>query len=527
MPLPHPAHFDHTKLELVSGHRHCIGAGTLFFHENYYIGSARKLHFDGRYRTVFGPAFQHNGVIYCVCPECLNIAFQRVSSIRVPEEAGKHQLLYDNQSRFFSEYHSVYQQLADRLAVSFFDFESAHQQVLLHVDDPHPKRVLRQAAHAALDDTGGYGLEHWVTRRHKIMKAFMKPQEWAKPKKCGRIVFDLGVEASLQGSYILEMTKDAICGIDYPYRGGHIRVVKKVTNPELVHCFTNLIHPPGRYYYCLYSDDACASFYRDGIPNYLNIDISKCDQSHGTAIFTKLYEIFPAHIRRFIKPLIDQCSFDVQVKNPLRPKDKVVYKLRRPILPSGSTLTTMINNIASLAIAICLVDSDFDRNASERAGYMVTFEQSSRYVDIMFLKHIPLYDTEMCLRAFPAVGIMLRASGCCKGDLQGSGNFYRRALEFQARLLHGIYPRASFSLLDKLLIMAGGRPKSFKPLQSVFVSDYAGQYYTVSDQEWCSRYGIDQAELMGLLDYLNPVDNQTLTIQTSASRKILAMDYGL
>ena len=527
MPLPHPSHFDHTKLRLVRGKQHCIGVGTLFFHENYLVGCARKLHCDGRYRTVFGPAFHHDGVIYCVCPECLNIAFQRVSSVRAPDEPGKHQILYDNQQIFFSENHSVYQLIADRLSVAFFQFESAHQQVLAHVDDVHPKRELRRAAHADLTESGGYGLQQWVTRRHKVMKEFMKPQEWAKPGKCGRIVFDLGVEASLQGSYILEMTKSAICGIDYPYKGGHIRVVKKVTNTELVHCFTHLMQPAGTYYYCLYSDDACASYYKDGKPVFLNIDISKCDQSHGTSIFQKLLEIFPLHVRRFIKPLIDQCSFQIKVKNPLRPKEKVVYELKRPILPSGSTLTTMLNNIASLAIAICLVDSKFERDASERAGYMVTFEQSDRYVDLMFLKHVPFFDTCNILRAFPAVGIMLRASGCCKGDLQGRGDFYQRARDFQSRLLHGIYPRTSFSLLDRLLDIAGGRPSSYQPLKSTFASDYEGEYYTIDDIEWCSRYRINPAELQGLIELLQPTHNQTLTIQTAASRKILAMDYGL
>jgi hypothetical protein len=391
--------------------------------------------------------------------------------------------------------------------------------------DPHPKKKMREQADRNLA-IYGYASNHWVTRGKKIMEAFMKPDEWAKPGKYPRLVFNLGVEASLQGGFLLEIAKSCMCGVDIHFMGGRIRIIKKVTYDEILYCFDQMINLTDRYFYCIFSDDACCAYWKDGRIHFCNIDISGCDASHGKGIFDFLRGFFEPRAQEFFNPLLDQCQFTVVVRSVMDRNEKKHLELARPIMPSGSTLTTFINNIGSLGIAIAFVESDFDPKASEDAGYITTFDDFEDWYRLQFLKHSPVYDINGVLRALANLGIPIRASGMCRGDLPGRGPLLPRARHFQANLLHGMYPRATVPLIEHMLKNAGGRP-STPPNTDEYLTFVTSPVFTITDIEWAQRYDITSAELEELYHHLRPMSDSVDCISCAATQKILHLDYGL
>jgi len=480
---------------------------------------------DGRYRTCFGPRFMHSGKIYCVCNPCLARAFTRLMLRRKPELPGLHDQLLANQVTFFTRTHAVFTHLKHMIAGLDDEIVTMVELARVKCHDPHPKKLQRENADRNLNYYG-YGEDHWVTRHKKVMEAFMKPDEWAKPGKFPRLVFNLGVEASLQGGFLLEIAKTRMCGEDIPFAGGHIRLVKKVTYDEILYCFDQMINLRGRFFYCIFSDDACCSYFQNGQTHYCNIDISGCDASHGEGIFSFLANFFEPRAQEFFNPLLDQCQFPIVVRSVHDRYEKKTIQLRRHILPSGSTLTTFLNNIGSLAIAIAFIENDFDPEASKLAGYIITIDRYTEWFRLQFLKHSPVLDVLGNLRALANLGIPFRASGICKGDLPGHGDLLTRARTFQAGLLHGIYPRTTIPIIEHMLHNAGGRP-STPPNTDEYLTFTRSPVFTITDQAWAQRYDITNAELADLHAQLRPMTWDVVCISCEASRKILKLDYGL
>jgi len=407
------------------------------------------------YRTNFGPCAAHTGVILCKCDACTGTGLRRVTALPWPDEEGKAYTYRSNQTIFLYGHVNVHSDIAKLYHPYFDGYTNAEEEAALHHADPHEKKALRIEAWAALN-SAGYRLE---TRHQRLwlekVKYKLKTNEIAKLAKYARMIGDLGCAASLQGFVLTARLKEAQSTERIYIYGGTIETVKKPSQSKLREVFKQLIAPKGRFYYVIFSDDACYSVRHNGKVYTFNIDISKCDASHGATLFSAFTRLFPARCTEDAAVLVDQCRLPIQIDSSETRKRKAVLTPIEPTLYSGSTITTVLNNFASLNIALSVAETGvYDATgimaAAKAAGYHVTTETCARYVDIQFLKHSPVRDINGAIQPVLNLGVLLRSSGTCRGDLPGRGPLRDRAKAFQQALLQGAYPLVHFPLIDAM-----------------------------------------------------------------------------
>jgi hypothetical protein len=350
-----------------------------------------------------------------------------------------------------------------------------------------------------------------------------------KMGKAGRCIGDLKVPASLQGSVVTAQIKDALCHRDTVYSDFVVRFIKKPTASVLKSLFNFMIHS-SRPIFAYFSDD---SVYSDGLGFRCNVDISKCDISHSPALFDFLLKTIPESHREAIRILVDQlrCPFRVY---SIDKTAYVQYSHDDPILASGSTLTTLVNNIACELIGLQLsltrpCTPSGVVAAAAAVGYHVTVEVADHPSGIQFLKHSPHLDYRGNYVPGPNLGILLRAIGRCRGDLPGKGDISLRASWFNHGLLRGMYPRIQNPFIDSLKARFEEAPTG---RTRRIISDIVGkmfQYkvdadetYHIPDSSYLERYpgcSLDDLYALQRLPVGHDVSNPTL-------RKILSVDYG-
>lgn len=409
---------------------------------------------DGTYRTVFGPCVTHNGVIYCNCDDCMRIALRRLLCVREPDEPHKHERLCLQQGTFIDAHSHVLDELRNLYTDHFANYGRLFDEMEEHYDAPHAKRGLRINARNELHETAFFMRRLWLLS----VEYKLKKDEIAKWLKRGRGIGDLGVAASLQGFRSTYLLKVAMASRPLLYKGFTIYFCKSPGYAELKWVFEQLERPPGRGFFVFFSDDSCISYNTPTGPVRINLDIKSCDASHTPALFEAAIRVAPSCAQDDVRVLVEQCALPIKVKEVRRgPGRRRTVKLRAtgPSLYSGSTLTTYINGIASILIACSVADDDFITPATiciaaERAGYMVTTDICHTIEDVQFLKHSPVLDRDNVLQPVINLGVFLRASGSCHGDLPGRGNLLTRARAFQAGLFRGIYPRVHSPFLNSL-----------------------------------------------------------------------------
>jgi hypothetical protein len=319
---------------------------------------------------------------------------------------------------------------------------------------------------------------------------------------------------------------------------------------KLQDVFNNLLNPPGRFYMAYFSDDSCFSIRHRRKVYYYNLDISKCDSSHGPEVFNALLLITPPHLREHVQVLIDQCRLDIVIHSKTDRRHKIVGGFEHPTLYSGSTLTTLINNLANTVVGLCLSrvqleDRDYEDHelaniftqAIESSGYIVTGfsdkEKCRKPEDLQFLKYSPVLDIEGNYRPVLNLGVLLRASGTCKGDLPGrkTQTIESRARHMQTALLRGMYPRTHFPLLTAMFTAAGAvTSDAFTAIVSKAmlykVDDTPeSEHYTFSDEAILRRYGLTDLDYAQLQEFSRSgVYTHTCADFVSS---ILSTDYGL
>jgi hypothetical protein len=440
--------------------------------------------------------------------------------------------------------------MSDKYNDDLDDFNSIEMSAEEHHDDPHIKRALRVLAWMELNESGARHERLWLK---KVLYKFKK-DEIAKPRKKPRSIGDLGVAASLQGFIVTKLMKKAQEAHPCLINGGKIEFVSSPKTRRLQEVFDNLLNPPGRFYMAYFSDDSCFSFRHFGKIYTYNLDISSCDASHGTMLFAALLRVTPPPLRAAMKVLIEQCELDITVRS-CHGKEKIRGHFSGPVLFSGSTLTTVINNLANMLIGIVLSRvtleerdytdeelSDVFTVALEGIGYIVTGfgvgERCSRPEDIQFLKHSPVKDVTGVYRPVLNPGVLLRSSGSCHGDLPGrkSECIFQRIKSMQYSLLCGMYPRVRCPFIDNMKTASlpdslntrsfhQAQAKVSKDLQYKVDHDEDEPVYTFTDEAMFIRYD------------LNPLDHEDLTTFSHAGAtthscaqfadKVLKADYGL
>lgn len=398
-----------------SEHTNHVGQATFDVNEvREYHGGASK---DGYYRTIIGPSFSNDGVIFAKTNLNQSYALGRMLSCRYTErkpmlivesllaealgrpdtgvELGKawdmiessgdktHTfgvLLGDKAREMESEMialqnANMYDKdkveflrtvILDAAYVHLHDYVDLISYAQDHVGDPHPKRELRLKAWEELREMIGLEGKHVLDRLWLTEVLYkMKPDEIAKVGKWARMIGDLGVAASLQGFGCSSILKDAMCkpagGERYcVYRGFRIYVAKEPGLSLMTEIFDELISPSGEGTFAIFSDDSCVSMRcADGV-KFGNLDISGCDASHGPRAFHGLVEIAPEELKKDLTVCIEQLKLKMRVQDvgSRKSKKRIYYKnkLGLPVLYSGSTLTTIANNGANLNIALQAID---------------------------------------------------------------------------------------------------------------------------------------------------------------------------
>lgn len=520
---------------------------------------------DSLYRQYHQVHFASNAVVWARTNENVSLALGRLLSLRFADDEKLQEavkfgkpVLHFNDPTDRVHVESVYRRaqedfiylgversniLADWILEEYSDaYLGIIYEALMHVGDKHPKRELRIKAMGELIESGNLGEPLWL--RSVLYK--MKTEELAKPGKWPRMIGDLGVAASLQGFRSTAFLKEAMNKKSLIYKGFEIEFVKSPSYERLVSTFKKLLDPPQkRGYMVLFSDDSCASIrLSDGRVMYGNLDISGCDASQTAAIFRQLEYISPGHMQPDIGTLINQCKLPIRIVNMNDRRE--VCKLKNvtgdPVLYSGSTLTTIVNNLANFNIGMSIAD-DLEAGiiksyedmitCAAKVGYVVTCEACKQPQEIQFLKHSPVYDVEGELRPLLNLGVLLRSSGTSKGDLPGrkSETIEARAASFQKGLLRGMYPGARFSILQALNSHVAESDVSSEVERVVakhLPYDHETQtpVYFVDDHQLSLRYELALSEIEEL-NWLIRQSGFGYQIQSSAVDKILRVDYGL
>ena len=473
---------------------------------------------DGSYRTLFGPCFAHNGVIFCNCDPCVSLAFRRLTATRKPEIPGYDRRLKENQADFFVRIGHLFDEACVDYTPHFASYDGTYNAARDHHSDPHVKRLLRVRSWMEMEESRSCEDRLWLT----TVKYKMKRDEIAKVGKPPRMIGDLGVAASLQGFMLTKHLKLAQASCPRFYRGAALHFISTPKASLLEEVFATLLDPhrvQARIYFCYFSDDSCVSIRHKGKTYVFNVDISKCDASHTEAVFTALKRQVPPAHQDDMEKLIEQCRLPIVIKSLSNPRNRVQLRPKTVRLYSGATITTAVNNTANFGIGVSIAEIDLDAvaptaealkeaivAAAERAGYIVTCEFCPDYSGIQFLKHSPVVDIDGDLRALLNLGVLLRLSGTCKGDLPGSGPIGPRARLFQSALLNGAYPTTSFPFLDTMKKAAGADTceKSHKVVQGMFeykVDHEGAAAFTITNSEAFRRYPIEPADLLQLCEF--------------------------
>lgn len=417
-----------------------------------------------------------------------------------------------------------------------FDTYLGHiHEAMLHHDDPHPKRVLRKEAYHELITDGKYETpNHTWTRKTVWWK--LKKNEWAKPGKYPRSIVDIGVGGSLAGFRLMQFFKEAQNMYPLEYKGGFIAFCKTPAPRELHGIFNMLFECPYRFVFIYFSDDACLAYRHHGDIWRFNLDISSCDASHTTSMFTAFYQLFPKLLRHEVKILINQCKLPLKITDLNNPKQRCHLQPLTPKLYSGSTITTGLNGVANMCIAMSIADATINhpidiQHAAEEAGYIVTGaeEPLHHFEHVQFLKHSPVRSTTGDWEPMLNLGVLLRALGTCNGDLPGTGPLRPRAEAFQRGLLKGAYPYTRSTVLHSIWQATGFgdiETKAYETFSRKVVDTEDYPPYTADDDSFCRRYSLTHHELVEMCELLKH-GGYGYTTRCSAYDKILFTDYGL
>lgn len=523
------------EFSCTSGEEYFINGEIDFGHEAFLRILRGQVRADGTYVTRFGYNIDHTGMIFENSNHNVSLAMRRLTRAR-GADLGYHRTLQLRQWRFFTEHAHIVDELRSMYAGTMTGFAGAVAEAEGHHDDPHNKKQLRIQAFDDLIAKGDIATETWL---NKYVTYKMKKAEWGKFGKEPRTIGDLKVPASLLGFRVTHYLKKAMAGHPYHYRGGTIYFCAKPSYEELKYVFESLRNPPGKFFFVYFSDDSCISIRtKTGILR-ADVDISSCDGSHGPSVFEALSQLADGDAGATIRRLVKQCEAPLRVHDLAGRSNYVELRPHGPRLYSGSTLTTVINNLANIMIAVSIAESTIETpqdicNAAENAGYIVTIDEAEVFEDISFLKHSPCLDVNGEWQPVLNLGVLLRMSGTCKGDLPGRGDIANRAIAFQRALLRGAYPRTSFPLIDNMKEVVAGEDRRLdkvmdKTLTNQLkykVGDPALEHHTFTSASVYRRYRLDADEMDEIDAMVGHLSYGQTYVSPSVS-KILTIDYGL
>lgn len=413
-------------------------------------------------RTLFGPVMAHSCIIHKNTPASLRQAMRRHTAVKKPESPGFDELLRRNQRSYYARNQKRIKEVFSNMPNNYASTIEEDGVRLMII--PHNKRPLRKQFMTECTANGGvlctdwcrelYGQEVWCV--HKL-----KRSELAKFGKYGRIIVDLGVGRSMQGSIWCDISKQELSALKLEYKGYLIMFVKS-PDPEVMDYVFNLAAEPShKGLYVCFSDDSFFIYNNHGKISMYNLDVSGNDTSHTQAVFDSMYDSFNMPYE-LVNSYNGQIMLKIKIDNPHNnkiDKPEVAWlKPREPYLQSGSTLTTILNSYANMNIAINMADLDLDYHLEDNIikawtniGYIPDIGRAEEVEDLQFLKHSPVRDTKGNYRSVINLGPLFRASGSCKGDLPGGAkNYVKNCADFHNAVLAGFSSNYDCALFNKL-----------------------------------------------------------------------------
>lgn len=475
------------------------------------------------HRTFFGPCFVHTGVTYANTPHNVTVALSRlfhdkvgVAGLHARQPGALREAFEDSgYSRRVRE--AVTSALVERASPLEERRHSAHA--------PHAKKKLRERA---LDDLQKAGREFGFcdTFMDKPVALNLKKGEFAKPGKPGRIVCDLGTQASIRSGWLVSIVKDVCAQLPDIVPAGRLVYVQSPDRDFLTHTFREML-TDNRFVY--HSDDSCLSLVCTDGMLWCNLDISSCDSSNGPEVFRELLQFVPVTHRCEIEELLRQCASPCRVNHTAldyRPVEYFEY--------SGTTLTTLLNNVSSRCIGEQILRRyelgtrvemlAYVRRVLDECGWKCTVEVADIPEKIQFLKCSPHLSVDGFYYSTLNLGVMLRCFGQRYGDLPGRGNMEARAVAHNCGLTAGFVHAGETSILHALRRRF---PPQGQPVYTNSTRELTGSATPdISDSSIVARYDIT---LLDLQELINAVDSSGVGdfIDVAASRAILQMDYGL
>lgn len=383
----------------------------------------------------------------------LGLALHRLFNVRKPELPGHCAMLYWKQgiiAPHFTQHFTQYSQLITDHTAHYTD---SFTEEVLHHADVHPKRALRIRAHLEALQQSLHQPGPRLNRERVVVKFKV---EVAKAGKVPRTIVDLGCMASLVGAWLASTLKKAMAANPLRAPGLEARFVPDATYRSLKAGFDFLRNAPERYNVILFSDDAAISVRDGNTIRYYDLDISSCDKSHGAAIFNLVRAACPMHLRHELEWLLAQLRATLRIRHPnLATRECFDVRPICETLYSGSVLTTLINNIAVMLIALAIADAQATtveemKRAAESVGYIVTLKEHEQFEQVQFLKHSPARDVNGEYQPLLNFGVYARAAGVTWGELPNPSLPLReRAAHQQAALLKCMWPNTHFPALTR------------------------------------------------------------------------------
>lgn len=392
------------------------------------------------------------------------------------------------------------------------------------LDSSHPKFRLRKETLSTLLESGFDPLTYEikdVTAKEKV--------EWAKYGKFMRQIVDLSCEGSLLGGAMAKDIKKCFdCSIRWCFVGTPNLNVLQTVFKEL--CETTSI------YYAFFSDDSCIGLRCSDGHFLANMDIKCADGSAGVKIFDSLLQVTAGtQFHEVMKNCVEQCRKPLKLSNPFFNYYMTAEPLARPILYSGSVLTTLVNNFGNLLIYSVIQDwldsldclpsyaevVDKIPHLARLAGYNVTLDICRDSYDLQLLKFSPgSYDYIPYLN----LGPILRAIGSSDGDLPGKLSDElcdNRDRDIVAGLVHA----GDHFLTECLREMFPTRGKIYNKMYvlSNLIDCSLGR--AIDEEFICKRYNISKGEITDFVSQLRKL-KIGYSLDHKVSRNIYTKDYG-
>jgi len=474
-------------------------------------------------RTAYGYTLPHDGRMIENSPAMLKLGLRRHFAQREPQfMCGYDTYLRNNQKKAIRLCERLFCDTVWRVVLEEFG-EGICESAERLAQTPHPKLALRKADWEARETDGSNGATCWL----RTVEMKLKTVEWAKTGKYGRIIVDLGVGASLQGAAYAEWCKKQF--------GDQLIEVDNccfwfITTPDpeiITAAFKMLLSNTYSLLFVVFSDDCCVSF--DGGETTANFDISSCDMSHEPELFDLFFKAFkaPFDIEMALRA---QIMAPIKIHNPTNRDEYIIITPNGCYLQSGSTITT-ITNVCAWFLIFCWsvlhhVQTPSDLvEACRQCGYIVTYDVCQKPEDIQFLKMSPTLTADGEYYATLNLGVILRASGVAKGDLQIP------AAEFQTLLMSGLLAYISnpeLELLSPKVHVTREQPIDYSTYSSVLgvLNLEVGRRQKYTIEALVARYDLTSDELDELIYVLKNLDVGRYGYPT-ATRKIYQKDYGL